>query len=78
MTKSERHKLAINKRKWDRELRPFDNWFKRTKKKTMKFLENAFDWYFFYDKRKDKGDKAYHIFLWIFVTWLLLRVLGII
>jgi hypothetical protein len=77
MTKREQHQLEVADRRWKRIMRPFDQWWAKAWKNSMKFLDSAVNWYFFFDKKKSKGDKAYHVLLWIFVTWVIFRVLGL-
>jgi len=85
LNRSEAQRLRRNKERMDEILAPVDEkfkagktWFGKYSKKTMNSLEKAFDWYFFYNKAKDKGDKAYHIILWLLVSFTLLRLFGIV
>ncbi len=78
MRKNEQKRFEAKDKEWAESARPFDKWAKRHWKKSMNFLEQGFDWYFFYDKPRDKGDRAYHIFMWLFATWVIMRTLRII
>ena len=77
LTKSEIRKLEAKKREWAKGLREWNAKKRKFLKNCKKEMKKAFNWYFFYQP-KDDGDRAYHIIMWVTLTFIFLRALEII
>jgi hypothetical protein len=77
MTKNrENRKIALKEKQWDIALASFDIWCGKVwkeLKRDWKIVKKMIDWYFFYQP-KSKGDRAWHVILWILYTLAGLRI----
>jgi uncharacterized membrane protein YkvA (DUF1232 family) len=77
MTKREQYRIAVQKKRWDEEMRPIDKWLKWVWREIKIYFKMIINWYLFY-KPKDTTEKIWHLIMVALVDILLLRLFGLI